>query len=283
MNPVTNNAAPLLYKRALTIAGSDSGGGAGIQADLKAFSACGCFGMSAITAITAQNSVGVRAIHGVPPEIIRQQLEAVLDDLGADAVKIGMLHSPEVINVVQQSLRAFEITQIVLDPVMVATSGDRLLRDDAIEALITKLLPIARLITPNIPEAEVLLQRKIAVQEEMESAAKALSELASSGKRKVSVLLKAGHFENHQLIDILWDAETERILSFPVQRIESRNTHGTGCTLSSAIAAFLARGYNLIDAVTEGKAYLHNALTAGAHYRIGEGHGPVHHFYNFWE
>lgn len=283
MNPVTNNAAPLLYKRALTIAGSDSGGGAGIQADLKAFSACGCFGMSAITAITAQNSVGVRAIHGVPPEIIRQQLEAVLDDLGADAVKIGMLHSPEVINVVQQSLRAFEITQIVLDPVMVATSGDRLLRDDAIEALITKLLPIARLITPNIPEAEVLLQRKIAVQEEMESAAKALSELASSGKRKVSVLLKAGHFENHQLIDILWDAETERILSFPVQRIESRNTHGTGCTLSSAIAAFLARGYNLIDAVTEGKAYLHNALTAGAHYCIGEGHGPVHHFYNFWE
>lgn len=271
------------YKRALTIAGSDSGGGAGIQADLKAFSACGCFGMSAITAITAQNSVGVRAIHGIPPEMLRHQIEAVLDDLGVDAVKIGMLHSPEIIEVVQQTLHRFSVTDIVLDPVMVATSGDRLLRDDAIDALITKLLPIARLITPNIPEAEVLLQKKIAAQEEMEGAARELSRLASNGSKKVSVLLKAGHFSNRELVDIFWDAESERTLSFPVQRIDSNNTHGTGCTLSSAIAAFLAKGFSLKDAVTEGKRYLHNALAAGAEYQIGKGHGPVHHFYAFWQ
>ena len=271
------------YTRVLTIAGSDSGGGAGIQADLKTFSACGCFGMSAITAITAQNSVGVRGIHGIPPDMIRRQIEAVLEDLGADAVKIGMLHSPEVIEVVHDVLARFGISQIVLDPVMVATSGDRLLKDEAIGALISKLLPAARLITPNIPEAEVLLNQKIGAQEEMAEAAKALSAQISTHHRGVSVLLKAGHFLNDRLVDVLWDAESEQLTEFPVQRIDSVNTHGTGCTLSSAIAAFLAKGLSLSDAVFRAKIYLHNALAAGAAYQIGEGHGPVHHFHAFWK
>lgn len=271
------------YTKVLTIAGSDSGGGAGIQADLKTFAACGCFGMSAITAITAQNSLGVRGIHGIPPEMIRQQIEAVLEDLGADAVKIGMLHSPEVIEVVHDALARFGILQVVLDPVMVATSGDRLLKDEAIGALITKLLPSARLITPNIPEAEVLLNQKIGVQEEMPEAAKALSAQISTHHRGVSVLLKAGHFLNDRLVDVLWDAESEQLTEFPVQRIDSANTHGTGCTLSSAIAAFLAKGFPLSDAVSRAKVYLHNALTAGAAYQIGAGHGPVHHFHGFWK
>ncbi len=271
------------YTRVLTIAGSDSGGGAGIQADLKTFSACGCFGMSAITAITAQNSVGVRGIHGIPPEMIRLQIEAVLEDLGADAVKIGMLHSPEVIEVVHDALARFGISQIVLDPVMVATSGDRLLKDEAIGALITILLPVARLITPNIPEAEVLLNQKIGAQEEMADAAKALSSLISTHQKAVSVLLKAGHFLNDRLVDVLWDAESEQLTEFPVQRIDSLNTHGTGCTLSSAIAAFLAKGFSLADAVSQAKVYLHNSLAVGAAYQIGAGHGPVHHFHAFWK
>lgn len=224
------------YKQVLTIAGSDSGGGAGIQADLKTISACGCFGMSAITAITVQNTVGVSNVHAVPANIISAQIEAVLDDLGADAIKIGMLHSSEVILAVKKSLEKYSIKNIVLDPVMVSTSGHKLLQDEAIETLIHQLIPVARVITPNIPEAEILLGKKITGQHELPAFAKALS---ISGT--VSVLLKAGHLVDDELVDVFYNAETDHIMELKSKRLYTPNTHGTGCTLSSAVASFWLR------------------------------------------
>ena len=265
------------YKRVLTIAGSDSGGGAGIQADLKSFAACGCYGMSAITAITVQNTLGVTGVHPVPVQILQEQIRAVLNDLGADAVKIGMLHSAELIMAVKQELQACPVRSIVLDPVMVATSGDVLLQQDAIETLKKELIPCARVITPNIPEAEILLGRKIGGQEMLADSAR---ELAAAGQ--VSVLLKAGHLTDDELIDVFYNAETDELLELSSKRLATPNTHGTGCTFSSAIAAFLAHGLPLNDAVRHAKDYLNGALVAGAEYVIGQGHGPVHHFYALW-
>ena len=266
------------YKRALTIAGSDPSGGAGIQADLKTFSACGCFGTSAIVAVVDENTVGVTGVHPVPVEFVVGQIRSVLDDIGTDAVKIGMLHSSELIRAVRQTLAEYDIRNVVLDPVMVATSGDPLLQQEAVATLRDELIPHVRIITPNIPEAELLLGRRICRQEELPEAARALS----CGGR-VSVFLKAGHLHDRELADIFYNAEEDRILRLRSERLDTPNTHGTGCTLSSALAAFLARGERLDDAATHAKEYIAGAIAAGAAYRIGHGHGPVHHFYRFWE
>ncbi len=266
------------YKRALTIAGSDPSGGAGIQADLKTFSACGCYGMSAIVAVVDENTVGVTGVHPVPVEFVTGQIRSVLSDIGADAVKIGMLHSSELIRAVKSTLEEFDMRNVVLDPVMVATSGDKLLQDEAVETLQRELIPYVRVITPNIPEAEILLGRKIESQEQLPELAR---ELSLDGR--VSVLLKAGHLTDEELIDVFYDAESDRTVELRSQRLATANTHGTGCTLSSAVAAFLAHGYELTEAVRRAKAYIDAAIRAGADYAIGHGHGPVHHFHGFWE
>ena len=265
------------YRRVLTIAGSDSSGGAGIQADLKTIAANGCYGMSVITALTAQNTQGVTGIHPVPVDFVARQLDAVLSDVGADAVKIGMLFSPELIETVARKLREYRVARIVLDPVMVAQSGDKLLRDDAVEALKTHLIPLAEILTPNIPEAEVLLGRKLSGADDLPAAAE---DLLRFGCR--NVLVKGGHLEGDASDDCLVLGAEIRLVRLPGARIATRNNHGTGCTLSSAIAAFIAKGDEVETAVRRAKEYVAGAIRAGAAYRIGHGHGPVHHFWKHW-
>ena len=260
--------------KVLTIAGSDSGGGAGIQADIKSISANGCFATSVITAITAQNTLGVNAIEALSVDIIEKQIDAVLSDIGTDSVKIGMLHSVEVVRCVARMLRKYGITNVVLDPVMVSTSGHRLIEESAIEVLKSELIPMARIITPNIPEAEILLSETISKQDELPEAARRLA-----GMYGVSVLLKAGHLVNDELIDILYNHETGDTIELSAQHITTRNTHGTGCTLSSAIAAQLAKGLPLTEAARTAKHYINQAIIHGARYERGHGHGPVAHFY----
>jgi hydroxymethylpyrimidine/phosphomethylpyrimidine kinase len=266
------------YYRVLTIAGSDSGGGAGIQADLKTFSANGCYGMSVITALTAQNTTEVSGIFPVPPEFAARQIDAVMTDIGTDAVKIGMLHSPDLIAVVAQRLEYYRVKNIVVDPVMVSKSGASLLRDDAVEALKTKLLPLAAVVTPNLPEAAVLLGRPVERAEEMIEACR---DIASLGPR--AVLLKGGHLAGEKSPDLLYAEDGKLRLTLEGERISTCNTHGTGCTLSSAIAAGLARGLGVEAAVRAAKDYISAAIRAGAGYKLGNGHGPVHHYYAFWE
>lgn len=266
------------YKRALTIAGSDPSGGAGIQADLKTFSACGCYGMTVITAVVDENTIGVTDVHPIPVPFVSGQIKSVLDDIGADAIKIGMLHSSELIRAVKDTLSEYTVGNIVLDPVMVATSGDKLLQDEAIETLRNELIPYVRVITPNIPEAEILIGQKITSQDDLPLIIKDLS-----FNRSVSVLLKAGHLTEDELVDVFYNAETDEVIELRSKRIQTRNTHGTGCTFSSAIAAFLAHGLSLNDAVRKAKEYMTKAITIGAEYEIGKGHGPVHHFFDFWE
>lgn len=266
------------YYKVLTIAGSDSGGGAGIQADIKTISANGCFATSAITAITAQNTLGVSDIFPIPTQTLRNQISAVLEDIGADCVKIGMLYNAESIETVNELLQYYKITNIVLDPVMVATSGNKLLRDEALDSLKNILIPNVRVITPNIPEAEILLHKKINTPKDLPSMAKELAETFG-----VSVLLKAGHLSNNTLIDLLYNAETDDTTFLESERVHTQNTHGTGCTLSSALAAFIAKGYGLNKAAQKAKNYINNAITEGAQYKIGEGHGPVKHFYQYWK
>ena len=273
-----NENAQLNYTRVLTIAGSDSGGGAGIQADLKTYSALGCYGMSVVTALTAQNTTGVTGIHAVPPPFVAQQIAAVMDDIGVDAVKIGMLYSAELIESVAKSLTSYGVDTIVLDPVMVAQSGDKLLQDEAIEALKGILIPMATVITPNLPEAEVLLGQNIDTLESIQKAAKSLAELGSK-----SVLIKGGHMETSESSDVLYIKADKQFVVLPDQRVQTPNIHGTGCTLSSAIAAHLAKGFDIEQAVRKAKDYIAKAIRAGAAYRIGKGSGPVHHFHNFWE
>jgi len=265
------------YNRVMTIAGSDSGGGAGIQADIKTISANGCFATSAITAITVQNTMGVTNIHPIPTNYIREQISVVLSDIGTDAIKIGMLHNSETIRAVQKVLQQFKQTNIVLDPVMVATSGSKLLEDEAIDTLKKVLLPMARIITPNIPEAELLLGEQIMEQKELGKFARQLS-----ANGTVSVFLKAGHLKDNELIDVFYNAETDEVLELKSERIYSQNTHGTGCTLSSALAAGLAKGLSLNETAIAAKEYIHQAIVEGADYKIGEGHGAVKHFYNYW-
>lgn len=266
------------YYRALTIAGSDSGGGAGIQADLKTFSALGCFGMSAVTALTAQNTRVVTDIFPVPPEFIGRQIDAVMEDIGADAVKIGMLHSPEVIEMVAQKLEQWHCKNIVLDPVMVSKSGDNLLRKDAVDALRTILIPKATIITPNLPEAGVLLNRPVVSVSDMEDAVKRLADLGCA-----NILLKGGHLDDTSSVDLFFRKETDTLTRYPCQRIDTPNSHGTGCTLSSAVCAGLARGFDIETSVKNAKLYITGALEAGSPYRTGRGHGPVQHFYQFWK
>jgi hydroxymethylpyrimidine/phosphomethylpyrimidine kinase len=259
------------YPRVLSIAGSDSGGGAGIQADLKTFSALGCYGMTAITAITAQNTQGVRAIHGVPSEILKAQIEAVVEDIGVDAVKIGMLHSPEVVQVVAWAIRHYGLKKVVLDPVMVATSGDRLIAEETVQVLVKELFPLVGVITPNLDEAELLLGHAITGVNALEPAG---TELLALGAK--AVLLKGGHLRGDQVVDVLLQPGLPT-LRMAATRIESRNVHGTGCTLSSAIAAYLALGLDLVQAVTQARAYILKAIAAGADVRTGHGHGPLNH------
>lgn len=260
------------YNTVLTIAGSDSGGGAGIQADIKTISAMGCYAASAITAITVQNTLGVQAVHPVPLDILRGQIDAVLSDIGADAIKIGMLHSSEVVNLVAEMIEKYQIRNIVLDPVMVSTSGHRLIEEDAVEVIKTRLMPLARVITPNVPEAEILAGCKIAGEDEFEAIARRLSDNGN-----VSVLMKAGHLSGDSLVDYFYNAEDDTITRLQSKRVQTKNTHGTGCTLSSAFAASLAKGENLTDAAISAKRYIEQAIISGAEYEIGKGHGPVNH------
>ncbi|MDO4949081.1 MAG: bifunctional hydroxymethylpyrimidine kinase/phosphomethylpyrimidine kinase [Bacteroidales bacterium] len=265
------------YKRVLAIAGSDSGGGAGIQADIKSISANGCFAASAITAVTVQNTIGVQAVHELPADIVSGQISAVLSDIGADAIKIGMLPSADVMKAVARTIRQFHPANIVLDPVMVATSGDRLMSIDAVQTLKQELMPMARVITPNIPEAEVLAGGSIREQNQLAEIAQRMAE-----EFHTSVLLKAGHLVGNVLTDVLYDNESRRCHFYESARIPTLNTHGTGCTLSSALAAQLAKGLALPDAVGRAEHYLHQAIKEGADYRIGHGHGPVHHFFDVY-
>ncbi len=270
------------YPRILSIAGSDSGGGAGIQADLKTCSALGCYGMTAITAITAQNTCGVQGIHAIPPEMLRQQIDAVVSDIGVDAVKIGMLHDPEVVHIVAQAIRQYRFKHIVLDPVMVATSGDALIARETIAVLVDELFPLVSVITPNLDEASLLLARPIQYVDELNTAAQDLQALGAP-----AVLLKGGHLAEQpngnsngaQVTDVLLYAQDGemRTQTYTNPRILSRNTHGTGCTLSSAIACYLALGESLPDAVAQARAYIVQAIEQGKNVHTGQGHGPLNH------
>jgi hydroxymethylpyrimidine/phosphomethylpyrimidine kinase len=261
---------------AVTIAGSDSGGGAGIQADLKTFSALEVFGASVITAITAQNTQGVTGIHDVPAAMIAAQIDAVFSDLKVNAVKIGMLSSAVAIGTVAAGLDRWKQKNVVLDPVMVATSGDRLLAPEASHALVRDLFPRALVITPNLHEAAALTETPLAQNEsEMHAQAQRLLALGAN-----AVLIKGGHAQTVQAIDLL--VTRDALVRFTAEKIDTRNTHGTGCTLSSAIAAGLAKGADLAHAVGQAKAYVTAAIAAADELSIGHGHGPVHHFHAYW-
>ncbi len=263
---------------ALTIAGSDSSGGAGIQADLKTFAAHQVYGASVIVALTAQNTQAVTAIHPVPTAFVTAQLDAVFDDLDVAAVKIGMLATAELIGTVADGLERHGARNIVLDPVMIAASGGRLLQEDAIEALKRRLLPLATIVTPNLPEAAALLGTAAAETEE--AAAEQAQALLAFGP--ANVLVKGGHGGGSDSVDILIgkDGRRERLVA---PRIATRNTHGTGCTLSSAIAAGLAHGIALNEAVALAKRYISAAIAASDEVKVGHGHGPVHHFHHWWD
>jgi hydroxymethylpyrimidine/phosphomethylpyrimidine kinase len=263
---------------AVTIAGSDSGGGAGIQADLKTFSALGVYGASVVTALTAQNTVGVQGIHDVPSAFVAAQIESVFSDLAVTAVKIGMLSQAGIIATVATGLAQHAAgIPIILDPVMIATSGDRLISDEAVDVLRRALMPLADLITPNLPEAATLVGEPVATDE---------TTILAQGRRLIAlgakaVLIKGGHADGHESVDYLiaGDGRSHR---FPSRRIATRNTHGTGCTLSSAVAAGLARGLLLGEAVDRAKAYVTAAIAAADTLQVGRGHGPVHHFHAVW-
>jgi len=261
---------------ALTIAGSDSGGGAGIQADLKTFSALGVYGASVITALTAQNTQAVTAVTEATPDMVRAQIAAVFEDLAIGAVKIGMLASPGIIRAVADELAGRPVP-VVLDPVMVAKSGDRLLAEEAVAALTTELVPLATILTPNLPEAAALLERAD-VPEGARDAAAALLALGPE-----AVLLKGGHGAAAECVDLFQEAAAADPVILRAPRLATRNTHGTGCTLSAAIAAHLARGAALAEAVAAAHAYLQGAIAAADTLRIGQGRGPVHHFHAIWE
>lgn len=261
---------------ALTIAGSDSGGGAGIQADLKTFSALGVFGTSVITAITAQNTFGVRAVEDISPEMVGHQIDAIFDDIAVGATKIGMVSRVATIAVIAERLSQRSVRP-VLDPVMVATSGDRLLAADAVGALREQLLPLAALVTPNLPEAALLADTGIA-ENEQDMLAQAEAILKSGAG---AVLVKGGHGNGPESVDII--VTNKGTTRYAAPRVQTPNTHGTGCTLSAAIAAGLASGLTLEDAVEQAKAYLQKSLLASDRLHVGRGHGPVHHFHHWWE
>lgn len=261
---------PLIYPRVLTIAGSDSGGGAGIQADLKTCSAWGCFGMTAVTALTAQNTQGVQGIHAVPPAFLAQQIDSVCSDLGVDAIKIGMLHQSAVVRVVAQAIDRHQPPWVVLDPVMVATSGDRLIEDDTVSVIVRELFPRVTVITPNLDEAAWLVGHAIEDRTDLVAAARELLHMGAP-----AVLLKGGHMPGPQVVDCLLTPQGEEWFETP--RVETPNLHGTGCTLSSALACALALGHDLTHATRLAKQYVAEAITQGATVRMGRGHGPLNH------
>jgi hydroxymethylpyrimidine/phosphomethylpyrimidine kinase len=263
---------PKSIPKAMTIAGSDSGGGAGVQADLKTFAALGVYGTSVLTAITAQNTVGVYAVHEIPTGIIAAQIDAVITDIGADAVKTGMLASTAIIECVAGQLQRHRVPWLVVDPVMLAKSGDRLLWEDAVEALRVRLVPLASVVTPNIPEAEVLTGIKIANSRDMRQAAE---RIVAMGAR--SVVVKGGHRDG-PATDLFYDGS--RFQEFSAPRIDTRNTHGTGCTFASAVAAGLARSMEVIEAVALAKEYVTEAIRHSL--SVGKGRGPLNHFYKLW-
>ena len=261
---------------ALTVAGSDSSGGAGIQADLKTFAALGVYGASVITALTAQNTQGVTGIHQVPADFVTAQIDAVFADLAVGAVKIGMVAELSVIGAIQAGLARWRPKHVVLDPVMVATSGDRLLKAEAVDALRTRLIPLASVITPNLPEAAALLDEAVAATE---------SAIADQGKRLLAlgsraVLIKGGHGEGAESIDYL--VTGGGTMALPAPRVATRNTHGTGCSLSSAITAGLAKGEDMESAVRNAKAWVSAAIAEADRFSVGHGHGPIHHFHKYY-
>ena len=261
-----------VYK-ALTIAGSDSGAGAGVQADLKTFAAFGVYGTSVITAITAQNTVGVTKILELSPDLVAAQLDAVVEDIGAQALKTGMLANSAIIEIVAEKIREHRLRNLVVDPVMVAKGGDLLLRPEAIEALRSRLIPLAVIVTPNLPEAEQLTGIRCTRLREIKESAR---RIIAMGAR--SVVIKGGHRKG-LATDIFYDGKKFRELTAP--RLRTPNTHGTGCTFSAAIAAGLAKGEKLENAVVQAKRYITQAIRKG--FPIGAGHSPVHHFYRFWK
>ena len=263
------------YYTAMTIAGSDSCGGAGIQADIKTMSALGVYATSAITAITVQNTKGVYAIQEVKPEIVKGQIEAVMDDIHPDAIKIGMVNDTDTIHAIAETLAKYKgkYQYLIIDPVMVSTSGSRLMQEDALDTFVKELLPLATLLTPNIPEAEILAGIKIQSTDDIKAAAAAISQLGCK-----YVLIKGGHFTGTEKIDYLFEDGKQKT-SYRGISIDTRNTHGTGCTLSSAITSYLAREFDMNTAIAMAKTYLSGAILAGKGVNIGEGHGPVNHFY----
>lgn len=263
------------YPCILTIAGSDCSGGAGIQADIKAISALGAYAASAITAITVQNTCGVTGIHPVPPAYVKGQIEAVMEDICPQAIKIGMINDTEIVEVIAESLQKYRPRFVVFDPVMVSTSGCKLMEDEAIEAITTRLIPLATLITPNLSEAEILAGQKINTVEDMQRQAKKMLELGCKG-----VLIKGGHLDGGQMCDVLQTADENVPHLFTAPKVESRNTHGTGCTLSSAIATYLALGEPVASAVEKAKQYVYLGIESGKDVCIGHGHGPLNHFYS---
>jgi hydroxymethylpyrimidine/phosphomethylpyrimidine kinase len=259
--------------RALTIAGSDSGGGAGLQADLKTFTALGVYGMSAVTSITVQNTVGVFGVVDVPPEIVYNQIKVVVEDIGVDAVKTGMLSHAGIIEAVARAVKDFRLENLVVDPVMRAKSGDPLLKSSDEVALKGLLIPRATVITPNIPEACALVGKDIKTLEDMERACK---EIYSMGP--FAVLLKGGHMEGDILVDVFYDGTGFEYLSY--KRVPTKNTHGTGCTLASAIAGYLAKGFDLKEAVRKAREYVQGAIEHSLN--LGKGHGPLNHMWQFY-
>ncbi len=268
---MTNQVIAPRYLRLLSIAGSDSGGGAGIQADLKTFSALGCYGMTALAALTAQNTRGVSAIHPVPPAFLKAQLQAVLDDIGADAVKIGMLHSPEMVEVVAWAIDHYQLKKVVLDPVMVATSGDRLMAQETVQVLVEQLFHRATVVTPNLDEASLLLGRSVEDAAALEPAVARLLALGAP-----AVLVKGGHLPGNAVVDVL-GLQGGDLHWWESRRIATHNGHGTGCTLSSAIAVYLAQGHALPEAVGLARTYILGAITGGAQVHTGRGQGPLNH------
>ena len=263
------------YYTAMTIAGSDSCGGAGVQADIKTMSALGVYAASAITAITVQNTLGVYAIQDINPEIVKGQIEAVMDDIHPDAIKVGMVNNCATIQAIAETLKRYqgEYQHLIIDPVMVSTSGCRLMQEDALSIFIQELLPLATLLTPNIPEAEILAGMKIQNKEDIQNAALAISKLGCK-----YVLIKGGHFQGAEKIDYLFE-DGKPITSYRGISVNTRNTHGTGCTLSSAITSYLAREMDMNTAIAMAKTYLSGAILAGKDVQIGKGHGPENHFY----
>ena len=262
------------YPKCLTIAGSDSGGGAGIQADLKTMSAIGVYGMSVITAITAQNTCGVKAIQPIDPDMVTAQLEAVLSDIGTDSVKIGMLHSVNIVKAVIEILDKYTPRYVVLDPVMISTSGHKLIEDDTINIIQKTLFSRSTIITPNIDEAMLLSSISISQEKDMYKAGKILLK-----KGCHAVLMKGGHLESKIMTDLLLTVDGEEYI-FEAENIPTSNTHGTGCSLSSAIASYLALGYTLPDSVSRAKQFVTSAIKAGKEVSTGNGHGPLNHFFD---